>query len=409
MSDEKLRRLIDERAKLWGEIQDIRERAEKAVGEDAVEVDTALRNALDAIEAKDAEVETEQRVVRMEKLEIPDPMPVESKRTEDDVDAYAEAFGAMLRRGAGSLTPEQRSVLQSGFSEVRAQGAGTDSAGGYTVPDVFLAQMTETMKAYGGLLSVVDVINTATGQDMSWPSNDDTSNTGAILAENTQITGDADVTFGTVPLSAYMYTSKIIKVSFQLLQDSAFNLNAWLPGKIAERIGRAVAAHIANGSGSSQPKGVSKVTVGVNGAKSATAKITYDDLVDLEHSVDPAYRTNARYAFHDSALALIRKMKDDNGRPLWVPSLAPGVPSTINGRPYTVDNGLPEPAASAASVFFGDFKAAYTARQVAGAQVLRLTERYADYLQVGFLGFQRWGGTIDDTSAVKSFKHGAAA
>ena len=158
--------------------------------------------------------------------------------------------------------------------------------------------------------------------------------------------------------------------------------------------------HFAVGTGSGQPEGiVTGLTLGVTSA--ANGAIGYDDLVDLEHSIDPAYRQsgNLRYVTHDTFVRATRKIKDTTGRPLWAPSIAVGQPSTINGYPYTVDNGLAAVSNGSKSVVFGDIRAAYVVREVRGAQTMRLTERYADFLQVGFLGFQRLDGQVQDTSA----------
>jgi HK97 family phage major capsid protein len=167
--------------------------------------------------------------------------------------------------------------------------------------------------------------------------------------------------------------------------------------KLGERIGRGAAAHFATGTGTGQPQGLTKAT---NLLTLPGVAPTYEALVDLEHSIDPAYRANARYIVHDSFLRELRKLKDTTGRPLWVPALAGGVPSTINGQPYTVDNSLPVFAAGAKSVVYGDIAQAYLIRQVAGAQTMRLDERYADFLQVGFLGFMRMDAKIQNQAAV---------
>lgn len=411
MSEQLIKTLLDKRAKAWSEAQDIRERAEREGRDLTSEEDTTFQRALDDVERLDRQVENEERAQRLEKAGATDPAaaaPTRSTGDTEDGAAYERAFNSYLRRGIGSVSLEARQLLEGNFEEIRAQGVGTDAAGGFTVPEGFRNKLTETMKAYGGLLSLVDVITTSTGNDLPWPTNDDTGNEGAILDENTQVT-EQDVAFGQRKLGAYMYTSKLVRVSIQLLQDSAFNLDAWLPAKLGVRIGRAVAGHVATGTGTGQPQGIINLDAGHTGAVSASAKLTFEDLVDLEHSVDPAYRDRARYAMNDLSVALVRKLKDSNNRMLWQPSLAPGVPSTINGRPYTVDNKLPAPEPGAKSIFFGDFKAAYTARNVTGAQVMRLAERYADFLQVGFLGFSRWDGVIDDSSAAKAFQHGAAA
>lgn len=410
---DKLKKLYDERAKAWEQAQDIRSRSERE-NLDAETSETWTR-ALEDVDRLSREIEQHERTARMESLDLrgapaPEPEQRTAEQQQQDLGAhYERAFGDMIRRGAGRLSPADQDVLERGYEafEGRAQAAGVDAAGGYTVPEGFRNKMVEGMKAYGGLLSIVEVINTSTGARLPWPTNDDTANEGALLSENTQVT-EQDLTFGQDELNAYTYTSKMVRVSLQLLQDSAFNLDSWLPSKLGVRIGRAVAGHLATGTGSAQPQGVVNFAAGKTGAAGQLTTVTYDDLIDLEHSVDVAYRGSAQYALNDLSVAMIRKLKDSQNRPLWVPSLQVGVPSTINGRAYTVDNKLPAPGASNKSIFFGDFRSGVVARNVLGTQVLRLAERYADYLQVGFLGFSRWDAVIQDTAAVRAYAHPAA-
>src|SRR5690606_11597836 len=218
-----------------------------------------------------------------------------------------------------------------------------------------------------------------------------------------------DVTFGEAELGAYTYTSKLMKVSWQLLNDSAFNLPQFLARKAGERIGRIWAQHLVSGTGNSQPLGlVDNCEVGHTTANSDPAAITYDDLIELEHSVDPAYRNSSRtrYVLSDGALKLIRKLKDEQDRPLWVPVPAPGFPATINGYSYTVDNSMAAPAVGARSIISGDEYSAYVGRQVQGIQMVRLDERYADFLQSGFFAYARMDATLDDTDAVRALVHG---
>ena len=414
----RLKRLMEERANAWAQAQEIRARLESEGRDTSKDSDDtqAWERALGDVERLSKDIEAEERHQRFEGLDLRGaPTPGTPEGTEDrsetqGEEAYRSAFEGMLRRGVGRLSPAEQELLERGYEafEGRAQAAGTDTAGGYTVPEEFRNRMTESMKAYGGLLSLVNVITTSSGARLVWPTNDDTANEGALLSENTQVT-EQDVTFGQGELNAYTYTSKLVRVPLQLLQDSAFNLDTWLSAKLGERIGRAVAGHLATGTGTNQPEGVVNFAVGKTGAAGQVTTITYDDLVDLEHSVDVAYRGSAQYALNDLTLAAIRKLKDSQGRPLWVPSMVAGAPSTINGRPYTIDNKLPAPAVGGKSLFFGDFNAGVTARNVLGTQVLRLTERYADFLQVGFLGFSRWDAVIDDAAAVRAFQHGAAA
>lgn len=413
MSD-RIKQLLDKRAKAWAEAQDIRERAEREENRDlTTEEDQTFSRALDDVERLDRQVRDEERAARLSELDTPAAPSGEEagERSGNGAGEYRDAFQAYLRYGFGRMSADQRQLVEGNFEslENRAQGTTPDAAGGYTVPDEMLNKITETMKAFGGLAGIVGGFATDSGNPLNWPTSDETAQEGEILAENTAAGTTPDLTFGTNTLGAHTYSSKVVRVSLQLIQDSGLDIEAFVGRKLGERLGRITAKHIANGTGTGQPQGVSAAAVGKTGAVSATPVITYDDLVDLEHSVDPAYRANAQYAFNDLTLAAIRKLKDANDRMLWVPSMVAGAPSTVNGRPYIVDNGLPAPAVSGKSVFFGDFQSGYILRRVNGGQLMRLSERYAEFLQVGFLSFLRLDGKLDDTAAIRSFQHGAAA
>jgi HK97 family phage major capsid protein len=207
-----------------------------------------------------------------------------------------------------------------------------------------------------------------------------------------------------------MYTSKLVRVSLQLLNDNAFDLESWLAGVLGRRIGRAQNQHFTTGTGTAQPEGVqTNAVIGKTGATGQTTSVTYDDLIDLIHSVDPAYRNSGRAQFmlNDASLSAARKLKDGQNRPLWEPSIQVGTPDGLLGYGYTINQDMPVMAANAKSIMFGDFYAGYLIRDVQDVQLLRLAERYADYLQVGFLAFARTDGTPQDTAAYRAYRNSA--
>lgn len=348
--------------------------------------------------------------------------------------AHDSAFSTYLRKGAAGLNAEQRDIYAKHFGDAMqqtagasggwtltpraAQGAGTDPAGGYTVPQGFYGQLIDAQLAYGGMIETCYVFDTASGQALPIPTDNDTTNKGTILGENVQASPQ-DMTFGAVNMGAYTYTSKLVLVSNQLLQDSYFNLDAFLSNKLGTRIARIINDHFTTGDGASKPSGVvgsslNSATLGrtAGGATNSgsTAAISYDDLIELQHSVDPAYRgPNCRYMFADSTLKYIKLLKDTLNRPLWLPGIAVKEPDTINGYQYVVNQSMPALGTSNKVVAFGDFRN-YFIRRVAGVQVLRLTERYADYNQVGFLAFQRWDGQLVDagTHPIKYLQNSAS-
>jgi HK97 family phage major capsid protein len=419
MADSALDRLVEKQNTLWNRMQELQTRSESEAGWteedrsnwDAAEADlTTVSGDIDRLQrsAKLEKVDYSQVVEARADGEVETPEAATEKRAKE----YADAFENYMRGGLERCSNEQRSMLlDNHVTQTRAAGEATSSAGGYLVPPGYRQVLVEALKAYGGLMNLANVITTSTGQPLQWPTNDDTANVGAILAENpgSPIATTPDLTFGSRTLGAYTYTSNAVLVSLQLLQDSVFDLNTFVPKKLGQRIGRATAAHFISGTGTGQPLGITTgVTAGKTGATGQTLTVTYDDLIDLEHSIDPAYRTgDTRWLMNDATLKVIRKVKDTQGRPIWLPIPTPGFPATINGYEYTIDQGMPVPAANAKSILFGDFKQGYIIRQVLDVQMVRLTERWADYLQVGFFAFMRLDATPDAPQAIRAYVHSA--
>jgi HK97 family phage major capsid protein len=405
-----------ERKALFEKAVAIRDKAKEEKRKMTSSEEEEFNRMMDDVDAMLKEIEREERILavqdgtekRTHGLVTEDQ---ENQRQELNQEEYRQAFLTWLRNGVNGLTPEQRALMQKGFqdlpAEARALAAGTPAAGGYTVPEDFYKKLTDAELWYGGMReSRATIIQSSTGADLPMPTDDDSSNKGAIIAENTQL-GVQDITFGQKVLKAYMYTSKIVRVSFQLLQDSAFDLESWLARKLGIRIARITNEHFTVGTGTSQPEGVvTGASEGKVGDTGQTTSVTFADLVDLMHAVDRAYRTNAQWMFHDSSLKALKKMEDSQNRPLWLPGIAVREPDTILGKPYIVNNDIPEMGVDAKSILFGDFSA-YCIRDVLGVQLLRLVERYADFLQVGFLAFSRHDGGLLDagTHPIKYYQN----
>jgi HK97 family phage major capsid protein len=416
---EKIRTLQEERKKAWDRCQEIMKVAEDENRDLTAEERTNWDAAETRVGELSGDIERNERAAKLASVDYDQLVQEKAAETDETRSAaevqraktYEKAFSTLMRRGLDGLNPEQRMLMQENFAaagESRAQGT-TTTAGGYLIPPGFLVRITEVLKAFGGILNVAEVIMTETGNPIQWPSFDGTAQSGQILSENTQETA-LDMAFGTNALGAFTYSSRIIQVSLQLMQDSAFDLDAFVARQIGIRIGRAVAPHLATGTGTGQPKGLfNGATVGKTGLVGQTTSVIYDDLVDLIHSVDPAYRQadDCRWVMNDSSLKAIRKLKDTQGHPLWEPSLQVGVPSSLLGYQYTVDQGCANMAANATPIGFGALREAYIVRQVAGGQLLRLSERYADFLQVGYLGFLRLDAKPNDTAAFRVYANSA--
>lgn len=339
------------------------------------------------------------------------------RQTEDTADeraaAYRKAFTKYIQVGLSELNGEERDIIRSGYrrdeAETRAQSTSS-TAGGYTIPQGFMPSLEASMKAFGGMKEAATEIPTDAGNDLPIPTYDDTSNTGALLGENTQVSAQ-DVTFGQIVLKAYKYSSKLVLVPVELLQDSAFSFDAILGAVFGERLGRITNTHFTTGDNSSKPQGA--VTAAGTQAAANAASITSGDLIDLFHSVDPAYRTGpkVRFMLNDGTLKAVRKLVDNTGGAgvgnyLWMAGLSAGVPDTILGKPYTINQDMASVATGNKSVLFGDFSK-YLVRRVKDITVIRLNERYADYHQVGFIAFMRADGrTLDaGTDPIKVLAH----
>lgn len=319
---------------------------------------------------------------------------------------YDVAFRSYLRGGMRALTNEQVRTLNEKFitaepGEQRALST-TGTAGGYMIPQGFLNDMVRVMKAYGSVRRVARVVRTDSGAAMPFPSVDDTANVGVILAENTQM-AEQDVAWTTKTLSAYMYSSKLVRVSLQLMQDSAFNVEAELGDMLGERIGRIQNQHFTTGAGGGAlPQGLT--VGGTTGVTAASATVvTTDEIINLVHSVDPAYRNsgNATWMFGDTVLGNVRKLKDTTNQYLWQPGMQAGLPDRLFGYPIEINPDMPAPTTGNKSIAFGDFNQGYLIREVNGIQVIRFDERYMDYLQVGFTAIARADGIVRNASAYK--------
>lgn len=308
---------------------------------------------------------------------------------------YRGAFNAYLRKGV--LSPEIESRT--------AMSVGTAGNGGYTVPTHLAADIEVALKAFGGMrASGAEVIPTADGTPLLLPTSTDVSNVGFIVNENTSITQVSGPGFGQVSLPVYMYSSGIVNISLQLLQDSAYDMDGFVRNTVITRIGRIQNTHFTTGDGSSKPFGVvAQVTTGFTGA--AVAAVTTDELYDLKASVDPSYVANGKWMFSNTTLASIKKLKGSTGYSLWQPGLASGAPDRIDGDPYIINTDMASLGAANVAILYGDFSK-YKIRDVRdGITVLRLNERYADIGQVAFVALMRSGGVLVDagTHPIKSY------
>lgn len=326
----------------------------------------------------------------------------------------AAALRAMLKGGLSALTTEQRQAMAARQNPdiQAAMSTTTGSEGGYTVATEFSRQLIEALKATGSVRSVASNIRTSTGAQMLFPTTDATAEEGELLAQNTTA-AVLETTFGQASLDVYKYSSKSIALPFELLQDSMFDIEAYIQNLLRLRLGRIQDRHHVLGTGSSQPRGVvTASTVGKTGTTGQTTSVIYDDLVDLEHSIDPAYRANCRYMMNDSTLKALRKIKDSQNRPIFVPGYETGnpggAPDRLLGREIVINQYMAAMAANAKSILFGDFSK-FLIRDVMDVTLFRMTDSaFTLKGQVGFVAFCRSGANmVDNGGAIKHYANSA--
>ena len=341
---------------------------------------------------------------------------------EPTAERHTAAFYNWLRRGANGLDEAERQILGmsrdgrgseitvrgssfghfttreqrlAGVFEKRAQGVATGAAGAFTVPQGFMNAVEESLLAFGGMLQASFVLPTDSGNDLPWPTVNDNAVVGELLAENTAA-AQADLNFSQIILKAYKYSSKEVVVSRELLEDNAVNLDQLLGRFLGTRIGRILNTHFTTGDNAAKPQGAATFAATGITTASATA-IAADELFDVFHSLDPAYRVGPQvyWMFRDSTLKAIRKLKDTTNRYLFEPSMQVGVPDTLLGKPYIVNQDIAAIATGAKTVLFGDFSK-YLIRDVTGFRFRRMEEIYGNKDQVSFITFKRYDGRVLD-------------
>lgn len=326
---------------------------------------------------------------------------------------YREAFIELARAGFNpqEISAEARSVIKAGVAEFRAQTT-SNTAGGYTVPTDLAASIDKTMKMWGPMYdeAICTVLNTASGNPIDFPTVDDTAVAVAQHSEGAAMTDDGgvDATFGKMTLNAYAYDTEWVQVSMELLQDSAVNIETFLGELLGERLARRVNTELTTGDGTGDPNGIVTASAAGKTAASTTA-FTADEIIDLVHSVDPAYRASpkARFMFSDPVLAAIRKLKDGDNNYLWqMGDVRTGAPGTLLGHAYSVNQAMSSTfTASNKLILFGDFSKYYV-RKV-GAPVIGVRREYY-WPNIGLAGVVRLDGDLIQTGAVKHLKLAAA-
>ena len=314
----------------------------------------------------------------------------------------AEELPELCRyRGLNGLNAEELRAMQE-LRGTSTQVTTNDGLGGFLVPENWSDFVSATELFKSDIERVATVIRTSNGQPFNLPANDDTSVVAAILGEGTAETV-SDMTFTNVKFEPYTYSSKIVKVSNQLMADNAFDLGSFVGGQLSNRLNRGINAHLTTGTNSSQPQGIVTGSTLGKTAASATA-VTIAEILDLMYAVDASYRNAAGAAFmmNSATFAAVRKLGfgSSNDFPVVIPAMEAGAPDLLFGKPVYINEDMDGIATGKKSIIFGDMKQYYV-HEAGGVQLLRLSERFADSLSQGFIAYRRVDGNVLQGSAIK--------
>ena len=300
-------------------------------------------------------------------------------------DRYKKTFWNAMRR-------------KNFYDVENALQVGTDSEGGYLVPDEFEHTLVEALEEENFFRSIATVIQTSSG-DRKIPVVA-TKGTASWIDEEGAYP-ESDDSFGQVSIGAYKVAT-MLKVSDELLNDSVFDLEAYISKEFGRRIGAKEEEAFFTGDGKGKPTGIFNAAGGASdGVTTAAANITFDDVMDLFYAVKSPYRKKAVWVLNDTTVKALRKLKDNNGNYIWQPSVQAGQPDMILNRPYHTSAYVPEVAAGAKVMAFGDFSYYWIADRQ-GRSFKRLNELFAANGQVGFLASQRVDGKLVLPEAVKT-------
>lgn len=435
-----VKELRGQREKLVADMRAVIDKADSEKrGLNADENATLARMRADAINLKDTithleELDAEERAI------VPESQRQETRKVDPAIEQRRAEFRTFMTAKTPTDVPaEVRSKLelvslpngQSGYAytilpEQRSQNTLSLGAGGAVVaPDVSMyGRIVEALKWYSGMEQAgAEVMTTDTGADLPIATDNDTSNTGAIVSEEGSQASGTSVTMGQVVLHAYLYSSKVVKVSWQLLQDASFDIDAYLGRKFGIRLGRIQNTHFTTGTGTNQPQGLTTAAaVGRQSAAGNTSSVVADDVLRLIRSIDPAYlNMNCRFMTASATALAFELLKDGNGQYMWRDSGGfngltgggglgtTGIAGFLRGYPVVLNNDMPALATSAKHTSFGDHTF-YKIRRVRAIQIVRINELYVENGQVGFLAFLRADGGLVDagTNPVKLLQNSAS-
>jgi HK97 family phage major capsid protein len=319
---------------------------------------------------------------------------------------HQKAFNTYLRSGDDD-------ALRGLEVEVKGLSTAVNSDGGYLVDPQTSDRVKSVLNATASIRAIASVVHVeATSYDVLVDHSD--VGTGWATETSTVTEGATpQIDRITIPLHEL---SALPKASQRLLDDSAFDIEGWLAGRIADKFARAEAASFVNGDGIDKPKGflahtavddaiwawgnLGYVPTGVDG------DVTAESIIDVVYALGAEYRANAAFVMNSKTAGLVRKLKDNDGRFLWSDGLAAGQPATLMGYPVLVAEDMPDASTDGHAIAFGDFAAGYTVAERPDLRVLR--DPFSAKPHVLFYATKRVGGDVSDFAAIKLLKFATA-
>lgn len=375
---EEIKALVEEQGTLWKHYRETHDRL-LAEGKDTqkewTETLQAMNTRLDELDVKLARPH----------------MPGPESKTGDGPSEHHQLFLKMCRKGPESLTPDESKALT----------AGDDTTGGYLASPEIDRELIKGVVEFSPLRSVARVRTT------SQRSIKVRKRTGTFAAQWRSETGTktetAGLKYGVEELHAHELYA-LVPVSVEDLEDSDFNLEAELNMEFAEQFGVAEGAAFISGTAVGKPEGIltNAAIASVNSGNASL--ITADGLIDLFFTLKDAYAKNAWWVLRRATIGAVRKLKDGNGQYLWQPGLAGLAPSQILDRPYLEAVDMPDVAAGAFSIAFGDFRRGYVIVDRTSVRVLRDPFSAKKTGMIEFDATKRVGGQVVNAEAIKKLK-----
>lgn len=367
----KLRQLKEKRAALYANICDVQKQF------DGKEMDAEARSnfqkLVSDVHELDAQIKTEEQLMEIQGRSAEQ----NAEKAERKADNQSETRAFVKYLLGADMNQEERSLLKRSIN-------GT--AGNVLVPTSLAAAIEKALMGKSAMLQAVDVIRTLNGGDLVIPTINDSANRAQIMDAYSQSSKEG-MTFNSVTLKAYTYRTPIIALSYELLQDSAYDIQAYISELLADRFAAGLNQDLTNGTGSNAPEGITKAAKKV--ALSGEG-ITYDDMLKLRKAIKSSYHGASSFMMSTATECDLILLRDADERPLWLPSMRENAPATIFGKPVVINDDMADN-----SIIFGDLKK-YKARIAKDFSVKVLNESLAEWLSVGVMGFGRADGKLVD-------------